>query len=455
MRRRRFLQAAALAAASTAAAPWLSGCGGRKRPDIYLIVVDSLRADHLGCYGYGRPTSPRLDAFARDAVLYGRCTAAAPWTSASVAALLSSQFPSSLGIRDRVVKFDTRYPALPEVLRAHGYRTEGLVSVDMLSRRLGFDRGFDRYRDDLYTGREGVTSPQVFAAATALLDEPRKAPLFALIHTFDPHYNYIRHEGWEGSAARSTRLRSNHPIVDLWGMLPELDAADRAFLLDCYDSEIAFTDRHLGAFLDALKAAGRYDDSLIVVTADHGEEFLERGWVGHSISVNREQVHVPCLIKAPGCRPGRTDTPVSLLDLMPSLLAQVGAPAPEGMEGAVHDLASAAGAVAQPIFSETFHAQTHRPGGMDPIALASVQLGDRKMIRDGLGGRGWVYDLAADPLEQAPRPIGRGVDDQTLLRLLSDWSEHVGAKYRGAATQDARRLLDPEQLKRLKTLGYI
>jgi len=454
MRRRRFLQALAVAAAA-AAAPWLPGCGGGRRPDVYLILVDSLRADHLGCYGYAQPTSPHLDAFAREAVVYERCTAAAPWTSASVASLLSSQFPSSLGIRDRVVKFDTRYVSLPEVLRGAGYRTEGLVSVDMLSRRLGFDRGFDRDRDDLYTGREGVTSPQVFAAATALLREPRDAPLFALIHTFDPHYNYIRHADWPGTGARSSRLRSNHPIVDLWGRLAELDADDLAFLLDCYDSEIAFTDAHLGAFLDALRDAGRYDDSVIIVCADHGEEFLERGWVGHSISVNREQVHVPLIVKTPGCRPGRTAVPVSLLDLMPSLLAHLGVPVPAGAEGAVHDLTEAAGTVARPVFAETFHAQTHRPGGMDPIALAAVELGTRKMIRDGMGGRGWVYDLAADPQERAPLPIGRGADDQTLLRLISDWSEHVEVKFRGAATQDARRLLDAGQLERLRTLGYI
>ncbi|HPF34194.1 MAG TPA: sulfatase [Candidatus Krumholzibacteria bacterium] len=454
MRRRRFLQATA-AATALAAAPWLQGCGGGRRPDVYLIIIDSLRADRLGCYGHDRPTSPRLDAFALEAVVYERCAAAAPWTSASVASLLSSQFPSALGIRDRVVKFDTRYASLPEVLRAGGYRTEGLVSVDMLSRRLGFDRGFDRYRDDLYTGREGVTAPQVFEAAAALAREPREQPLFALIHTFDPHYNYIRHADWAGSGARSTRLRSNHPIVELWGMLDRLDADDRAFLLDCYDSEIAFTDAHLGVFLDGLRDAGRYDDSVIIVCADHGEEFLERGWVGHSISVNHEQVHVPLIVKTPGGRPGRTPVPVSLLDVMPSLLGHLGLAAPAGVEGAVHDLSRPDGAVAQPVFSETFHAQTHRPGGMDPIALAAVQLGNRKMIRDGVGGRGWVYDLAADPLERDPLPIGRGSEDQTLLRLISDWSEHVEAKFRGAATQDARRLLDTEQLERLKSLGYI
>jgi len=435
----------------------LGGCsGGGRRPDIHLIIVDSLRADRLGCYGYRGGATPAIDALAADSLLFRRCMAAAPWTTASVASLLTGQFPSTLGIREHPVRFDPRYPTLPGVLQDAGYRTRGIVSVDMLSKELGFDAGFESYDDANYTGRDGLTAAKVMGKAKRMVAEQSEDPLFSLLHVFDPHYNYIHHEGWAAGADYRGPVRSNHEIVELWGMLDRLDEADRAYLRACYDSEVAYTDTHVGAFLDGLRAADRYDDALIIVTGDHGEEFFERGWLGHSISVHREQIHVPLLVKMPGNRGADIATPVSLLDIFPSLIAATGIEQPAGLEGTAHDWGSAAdGVIARPVFSETFHAQRHRPGGMEPIALASVELGGRKMIRDGVGGRTAVFDIDADPDERNPLRVGGSDGDQTLQRLLSDWWEHVESKRRGAHTQDATQLLDIEQLERLRSLGYI
>lgn len=434
----------------------LGGCSrGGHRPDIYLIVVDSLRADRLGCYGHEQAQTPALDALALDSLLFRRCLSAAPWTSASVAAMLTGQFPSTLGIRDRPVRFDPGYPTLPGTLHEHGYRTSGIVSVDMLSKELGFAAGFDSYDDANYTGREGLTAARVMGKAKRLVAAADDTPTFALLHVFDPHYNYIHHEGWAAGSDYRGPVRSNHEIVELWGMLDRLDDADRNFLSACYDSEVAYTDRHIGAFLDELHAAGRYDDALIIVTGDHGEEFFERGWLGHSISVHREQIHVPLLVKMPGNRHADIATAVSLLDIFPSLLQATGIEPPAGLEGSAHDWSSKDGVLKRPVFSETFHAQQHRPGGMQPIALAAVEFGGFKMIRDGQAGHTVVYDLAADPDERQPRRVGNADADQTLQRLLSDWWDHVDEKRRGARTRDATQLLDTDQLERLRTLGYI
>ncbi len=457
MDRRRFLQLTATGALAAATAPaGLTGCaGGARRPDVLLIVVDSLRADHLGCYGHDRDVSPNLDALAADSILFRRCYAAAPWTTASVASMLSSQFPSTLGLRDQVVGFDRRHPTLPGVLGDNGYRTEGIVSVDMLSRQLGFDRGFDAYDDSNYTGRDGLTSPLVARKAQQLLKAPHAQPLFALLHVFDPHYNYVMHPDWDFDAGYQGPLHSNQEILDLWAKLDELDERDVEFLLAAYDSEIAFTDGHLGAVIDRLKDQGRYDDTMIIVTGDHGEEFLERGWLGHSISVHREQIHVPLLVKLPGNRSADADEPVSLLDIMPSLLRWLDIEAPDGLEGTAHDWDRPDRTARRPVFSETFHAQRHRPGGMGNIGRISVQLGDRKMIRDEVRRSTRIYDLVTDPGEEKGLRVGRGEEDQLLLRLLSEWSEHVDVKRRGASTTGVETLLDAEQLRRLESLGYI
>lgn len=457
MDRRRFLElglAGSLAVASGALA-W-GGCSrGAAHPDVILIMVDTLRADHLGCYGYERPVSPAIDALAADSVLFERVYAAAPWTTASVAAMMTSQFPSSLGIRDRVVGFDARHPSLAGTLRESGYRTEGIVSVDMLSAKLGFGAGFDAYDDRNYTGRAGVTAPQVVDKARALFASATGKPVFSFIHVFDPHYNFIQHPQWNFHPDYRGELVSNQPIMELWERLGRLTADDMKFLVSAYDSEIAFTDRHLGVFLDDLRRQGRYDDALIILTGDHGEEMRERGWIGHSISVHKEQVHVPLLVKLPGGKGARVPTPVSLLDLMPTLLRYLDVKAPRGLEGTPHDLTNPRSIATRPVFSETFHAQRHRPGGMDPIALAAVQVGNHKLIHNGMSGKAAVYDLQADPLERSPRRPAQNDEDRALVELINDWHRHVKAKSRGAQTEDAQERLDEEQLKRLKSLGYV
>ena len=161
------------------------------------------------------------------------------------------------------------------------------------------------------------------------------------------------------------------------------------------------------------------------------------------------------LVKMPGNRHADIATAVSLLDIFPSLLQATGIEPPAGLEGSAHDWSSKDGVLKRPVFSETFHAQQHRPGGMQPIALAAVEFGGFKMIRDGQAGHTVVYDLAADPDERQPRRVGNADADQTLQRLLSDWWDHVDEKRRGARTRDATQLLDTDQLERLRTLGYI
>lgn len=427
----------------------------KKMPDVYVIVVDTLRSDHVGCYGYERSITPAIDKLAEDSLLFEKAYSAAPWTTASMAGMLTSQFPSSLGIRDRVVCYDPGHPTLPSVLRDNGYQTHGIVSVDMLSKVLGFDAGFDSYDDSNYTGHKGLTSPQVMKKALKLANETSTDPLFAFIHTFDPHYNFIQHDKWNFFPEYKGPLSSNYPITKLWKELDGITEDDVRFLKSAYDSEIAFTDMHLGNFLDGLRDAGRYDDSIIIVMADHGEEFYERKWIGHSITVHRELVQVPLLVKLPGNASARIPTAVSLLDVMPTLLRYLDMDIPEDLEGFAHDLMVPQQIADRPVFSETFHPQRHRAAGKKAIAYVGVQLGDRKMIHNAVIGKQAIYNLTTDPGEFKPRVPNGSKDDEELRRLMVNWFNHVNVKLRGAKTANPWDKLTNEQRKRLKSLGYI
>jgi len=459
--RRRFLRyglygAAGLAAGGAAWAVLDRTLGDRRPPNILLVVIDTLRADHLGCYGSTRRgVSPHIDALARESWLFRRALSQAPWTLPSVASLLTSQFPSVLGIREQISPIDPRFALLPALLRQAGYTSQAIVSVDMLTGRLGFARDFDGYDEDNYFGREGETSPQVFRKAAAYVRREHDRPFFLLVHTFDPHYNYILHRPYDYDPGYAGHLTSNYPIEKLWAELDDLSEDDVRYLRALYDSEITFSDAHLGYLLQELERAGKYDDTLIVVTADHGEEFRERGWIGHSISVHRELIHVPLIVRVPGGRPRVIEETVGLIDLAPTLLRQAGLKVPAGMEGQPLDLRPGARVEPRPVFSETHHQQLHRPGPKEPISFVSVVYGNRKLIQDGISGDRQAYDLVADPDERHDVYQEDGRQDRALAELLVRWLDHVEQKSTRGPGEDATKLLDPQQLERLRSLGYL
>ncbi|MBA7681149.1 Ulvan-active sulfatase [subsurface metagenome] len=262
-------------AAGLAPSLWLSGCGKRqqgKRPNIILIVIDTLRADHVACYGYQRNTTPNIDRLAREGVLFKNAISAAPWTQASIATILTSQYPCVLGIHQKPALIDSRFLTLSQVLKQYNYTTHGVYTAGGLSPRLGLGRGFDNYCD-LRSPRygAGITSPNVTKEALSFLGKSHKEPFFLFLHYFDPHYNYILHKQYNYYPNYRGRVKRNHSILDLWRKLDELSEDDVRYLLALYDSEITFTDEYIRKLLDELKKQGLYEDSVIIVTADHGE----------------------------------------------------------------------------------------------------------------------------------------------------------------------------------------
>jgi arylsulfatase A-like enzyme len=426
-----------------------------RRRDIVLIVIDTLRADHLGCYGYPRntSTSPNIDRLAREAIVYKNAIAQAPWTLPSVASLLSSQYPSVLGIYDEPVPFRPEYGLLQEPLKERGYLTAGVVSVPLLSANLGFGRGFDHYVEPSALTHSGISSPAVTQAAISFL---RKAdrPFFLFVHYFDPHYNYVLHPGYDFLPSYRGSLESGEDIHDLWEKRSRMSEDDIDYLVSLYDSEIAFTDEHIGSLLSELKRLGLYDESLIVLTGDHGEEFMERGWIGHTVSLHTEVIHVPLLIKPPGNRSGVVETHVGLIDVMPTILAYLGIEDAPPMEGKPLELDDPEGAPARPVFSETFNPQIHRAGAAREIASRSVVAFGHKLMLDQIKLTRRLYDLTGDPGERVDIAGKRDETQKRLEKTLSDWMGHV------AEREDRDRPVDrgeftEEQIEQLKALGYL
>ncbi len=425
------------------------GCGGEPppRPHVLLIVVDTLRADHLGFHGYARDTSPRLDALAAESIVFRRALTPAPWTNPAVAALLTGQPPGALGIGHAPARLPDDLPSLAPLLAARGYQTAGIVSNTLIGRRYGFDRGFGLWDQSQWEDHHTISSPELTRRAVAWLEaRDPDAPFFLLVHYFDPHFQYHRHpehafgEAYDGPLARMTESMKRMRRFAAGG---RYTARDRQFLLDLYDSEIAFTDVQVGRLLDALRELDLYDDALIVFTADHGEAFAERAdrWIGHTRFLYQEQLHVPLTLKLPGrATPRSVDAVVSTADVFPTVLELAGVPLPPGLPAGRRSLL--AGSAPPAVFAETRRLNT----------LQTVVAGGWKLIRNPETGRAALFDLAADPGERVDLAAREPARVARLTAALRAWSRATERRRSGPAAVPA---LSEAERERLRALGYV
>lgn len=413
-----------------------------ERPNIVLIVIDTLRRDRLGCYGHDRGTSPNIDRLADFSTVFENAYSQAPWTLPSMAALLTSRYPSELGIRG----FNQRIPEteilLPEILSAHGYSTHAVVSHDFVGAKWGFDQGFDTFQS-FAGGHRSVTSEEVTGAALPILEGIAEIPTFLLVHFFDPHFLYLEHDdlpvpqpppeaesGWWEMAFRKLRAQARKG---------RLSDEKRDHLLALYDSEIAFTDRQIGRLLESLDEADRRDDTIVILTADHGEEFLDHGGLGHTSTVFNELINVPLLIRWPGVDEQiRTERPVALIDLLPTLLDYLEIP----IEHTVAGLPMRDRTPDSSIFSETRRYQK---------ATALIRNGT-KLIYDETRSRVRFFDLDADPAEL------QGISQvQDGARLLEQMKEHrdLAARILAGMEPGAEVEITAQEREKLEALGYV
>ena len=420
-----------------------------ERPNIIIYLIDTLRADHLGVYGYHRPTSPNIDRFAADGVLFADAQAQSSWTRPAVVSLLTGLLPRSHGVRGRTDVLPDSIVTLAEMLAEQGYETTGLVTNGNVGPTFGIDRGFEHFRYFRESSaRRGMhQSSDHLNQWIAIWLETRASnkPFFLYAHSTDPHLPYAPPEpfrrrfaadvdpeiGWRENARAITSGRG------------QASEQIREALIDLYDAEIAFNDHHFGRLLDDLKARGLYDSSLIVLVADHGEEFLDHGGWEHGKTLYGEQLRVPLILKLPGGASAgtRVEAAVGQVDVVPTILDLL------GIQGATLDgesLLRAPLSDRRPLFASL---------SLEGREVRSVSSRGWKLILDSSSFTYSepieLYHTAADPGEKVQlagdRPFERQFLSQILGRLELDLAAVAGTEAE-----------IPDELRRqLEALGYL
>ncbi len=436
--------------------------------NLIFILVDTLRADHLPLYGYRRDTSPNLSRLAGESLLLLNTRSQASCTFPSVNSILTSRSPSEfLGQADGGIGLPAGIPGLAEMLHDRGFHTAAVSASPIVRRspgrfnpRGGFGRGFDTFEEDcVWKGADCVTNQ----ALPHLHRDAR--PLFLYLHYLDPHGPYAP------PAAHRRRFALGHPAKEFvrngdplpigrWlyehGPNPGVTPADLDFLADLYDEKIAFFDDQLGRLLARLRSSGLLDDSIVVVAADHGEEFLEHGDIKHCRNLFDTTIRTPLLLRVPGAAPRRVADPVENLDIVPTVLDLLGA----GSVPLGATASSAAGALGPPA-RLLFEGRSLRPlvEGR-PLApgyqwaaqgaLRSVADGRWKLVQNLGAQRFALYDLAADPGERRDVSGERRRDLARLRALLGAWLARTEGRPGEGQGQKAA-----EAARRLRSVGYL
>lgn len=294
---------------------------------VILISIDTLRADHLHCYGYERPTSPNIDALARDGVLFSRVYAPSSWTLPSHVSLLTSLYCFNHQVETGLDRLSPELITLADIFRENGYYCAAFTGGGFLSTVYGYSRGFDLYRDDLGGVFQQEGAAQVAQATLEWLNQSKDLPFFLFIHTYQPHSPYACPYPYKARFLPPEAKWGNLDLIGYLGgkqgIFKPLPPEEKENIIALYDGEILYTDEVLiGRLLAALKELGLYQQSLIILTSDHGEEFYEhRSW-GHGQDLYEESLRIPLIIKFPENSQAnkRIEEAVRLIDVLPTIV---------------------------------------------------------------------------------------------------------------------------------------
>jgi arylsulfatase A-like enzyme/Flp pilus assembly protein TadD len=396
---------------------------GRSHPNLLLITLDTLRADHVGVYGATQARTPRLDRLAGSGVRFEHADTAIPLTGPSHSTILTGQYPPVHGVRDNIVfALGEKQRTLAEMLKEKGYRTGAFVGAYPVAAAFGFRQGFDVFHEDFKESPIPGAGAQrraneVADDAIAWLNTKGSGPFFAWLHFYDPHAPYDPPEPYKS-----------------------------AFPGRPYDGEIAFTDEQVGRVLDAVKAAGHSNDTVVALVADHGESLGEHGELTHAVLIYEATLHVPFILAGPGVPSGLVEkSRVGTVDLVPTVLGLLGLERPADLAG--RDLRPALRGerlAPEPLYSESLFGRLNCRWS----SLRGITEGDYKLV---MGSRSEIFNLADDPGETRDLSASEGPrleKMQATLRTAMSKMAPGGDTARTAA-------IAPDQEAILRSLGYV
>jgi arylsulfatase A-like enzyme len=438
-----------------------------RKANVFIYLVDTLRADHLSCYGYERKTSPFIDDFAKDGLLFENCFANASWTRPAVASLLTGLYPIKHRAENRKLSLDVTM--LSEILDSHSFSTAYLTSNANVSENVNFSQGIDSYTMIYQKQEDGsdryYSSELLNAEFFKWLEESAgtsEEPLFAYIHTMDPHGPYTPAEPFLKFERKDLEKgRKNLGFTDnLYSRRGsgELTDEDIEYAASLYDCEILHNDHYFGEFIDFLKKKSLYKDSIIVFIADHGEQFMEHGGLTHGTSIFNEEIHVPLIIKFPeGEFAGqRSDIYTSQVDVFSIILGYLGMDLPPEVDGI--DLLPIIG---KENLSRTILIKSYKDIEKNFVGLIESK-NRMKHIADYRGidlknmVKYQIYDLQKDFKESKDLYKNRGPFHFRSIKFQIDYilEKLEKSAFRREGELDYNKL-DPKIIEELKALGYI
>jgi len=460
------------------------------KPNIIVIVADALRADHLSCYGYPTLTSPYLDRFAERCVLFESAFSASPSTVSSIPSILTGLYPSlhGTGVDGNMLTLNRQVTTLPELLKQHGYTTVAFNTNPLVAGKYGYDRGYDARFDlfpaekdkaimtriDYILGERSVNylvrlsqpyicSKQLNACVADWLKRKGRRPFFMWLHYMDTHSPYLPRQPYFSQYSLDKPrekvahfLRQFDRIVDaLHKGSDSLGEVEKALVIDCYDSEIRYLDRNLGQLMSLLSGYNLLDNTVIFITADHGEEFWEHGKWGHFVRMYDINLRVPLLLKLPGFEavPKRICAQVRNIDIFATIVDLLQGRDEQGLSG-LSLLAWLNGndsATEEPVIAEG--------GGVERLStgeyidrMYAIRTKQYKYIKNVTKNEFQLYRLSDDPQELNNIAVEPSAG-QIIARLEGRMNELLNPAGR-LDTKMIEAEIDDQMLKRLKALGY-
>ncbi len=442
--------------------PLLLACGPKPSPNpervnLLLITVDTLRADRLGCYGYDKPTSPAIDRLAGESVRFDNAITPSSWTLPSVISILTGLYPSAHGVEHFSSTLADKTPTLGTLLQNAGYRTYAAISHAVIDpAQFGTARGFEKVSYYALSHWE-ISSPRYTDDAIAWIqgDGKDSRPWCAWLHYYDPHYNYIPHDEFRSLYSMDIDAfdPKDYDIMEVKKRgVQTLRADEFQYLSDLYDGEIAYTDFHIGRLLDFLRDRQMLENTLVILTSDHGESLGEHGELDHTQVIYDTVAHVPLIVRIPhalgdlgkvASRGSVNHAPVMTVDVLPSILDWLEIVRPSVLDG--QNLFEVAEWDPRLRITET------NKIGQDAVSFIAARRSDNKAVMDRISRDLHLFNLIQDPREEQNLYQPGSEPARDLLCNSVKWSERPAVRLvpKKSAT------LEPDLRANLKSIGYI